>query len=231
MATARIVGLASVTLAALLLGGCSSGGKLTRCNEEITALRSQMTTLQAALDEERNRSRGLEGDLQAALDEYQRKEQLLVTQNRDLSVVSISSALLFKSGSVTMTEEGKRLLNNLSTVLSRHPDREVRIEGHTDNVPIAARYQHKYRSNWELSSARSHAVLLYLVGKGMVEPQRIAVVGYGEYRPVADNLTDSGRAQNRRVVIVIGPSLSAGRSTTAESTQHEGFTGSTHSER
>lgn len=88
-----------------------------------------------------------------------------------------------------------------------YPEKAVLIEGHTDNVPIAPKFHDNYKSNWELSSARAHTVLHYVRGKYGIDPQRIGAVGYGEYRPIADNATDAGRALNRRVMITVGRKL------------------------
>jgi chemotaxis protein MotB len=90
-------------------------------------------------------------------------------------------------------------------VVSNYPDREVLIEGHTDDVPIAEKWQYRFKSNWELSSARAHAVLHYVIKTYGLDPGRVAAVGYGEYRPLVTNDTPEGRATNRRVVITVGP--------------------------
>jgi len=80
-------------------------------------------------------------------------------------------------------------------------DMLVAVEGHTDNVPMrSAQFP---RDNWELSSARALSVMRHLLGMGVIEPQNISSVGHSEYRPIADNSTSEGRAQNRRVEIFI----------------------------
>jgi chemotaxis protein MotB len=78
------------------------------------------------------------------------------------------------------------------------------VEEHTDNVPVPPALQGRYRTNWELSSARALAVLHALGAEPGVQPQRLAAVGLGEHHPVGSNANAAGRAQNRRVVIVIG---------------------------
>jgi chemotaxis protein MotB len=87
-------------------------------------------------------------------------------------------------------------------LLKEVADRDIGIEGHTDNQPI--KYS-GWKSNWELSMARATSVLHYLVDKKGLAPQRVAATGYGEYRPVATNDTEEGRRLNRRVEIVILP--------------------------
>jgi chemotaxis protein MotB len=108
-----------------------------------------------------------------------------------------------------LTSEGKDILNSIWDVLQNYPDRDVLIEGHTDNVQISPQFQHRYYSNWELSSARANSVLQYVLKKYGVDPTRLSAVGYGEYRPVSTNESDEGRRMNRRVVITIGPSQSS----------------------
>jgi chemotaxis protein MotB len=76
------------------------------------------------------------------------------------------------------------------------------VEGHTDNIPIRGK---KYESNWELSAIRAENVVRYLVHKEGFPPELFAVAGYGEFRPVADNNTESGRKKNRRIELVILP--------------------------
>jgi chemotaxis protein MotB len=75
----------------------------------------------------------------------------------------------------------------------------LRVEGHTDNVPINTP---SFRSNWELSAARAASVVRLFMQRG-IDPARLAVIGLGEFRPVADNATEQGRNQNRRVMVVI----------------------------
>ena len=76
---------------------------------------------------------------------------------------------------------------------------KIHVVGHTDNVPIRSRFP----SNWELSTARALAAVHFLTEKAKVDPRREGAVGYGEFRPVADNATPEGRARNRRIAITI----------------------------
>lgn len=139
-------------------------------------------------------------DLKKALAELEAERKIRVDGNR----VIMQNSVLFASGSVTITDEGKSVLDRMWKALADYADRDILIEGHTDNVPIAQKYESKYKSNWELSCARSLAVLQYLGKKADVIPSRLGAVGYGEYRPIADNSTEQGRKQNRRVVFVVG---------------------------
>jgi chemotaxis protein MotB len=83
------------------------------------------------------------------------------------------------------------------------PDRQISVEGHTDNIPLGKNMIGAY-TNWELSSHRAAAAVRYLQSSG-IDPKRMQVVGFGEYRPVADNMTEEGRAENRRIEIRLRP--------------------------
>jgi len=84
-------------------------------------------------------------------------------------------------------------------------DKAIRVEGHTDNVPIATSLQDRFASNWELSTARATAVVRYLQDKAGIAPDHLIAAGYGEFRPIAPNTTPEGRTQNRRIEIVLVP--------------------------
>lgn len=114
-------------------------------------------------------------------------------------VVSIEDTLLFESGSADITPKAKEILKKISTVLAAAPN-FIRVEGHTDNLPI---HTSEFPSNWELSVIRATNVVQILATDGGIAPDRLSATGYGEYRPIASNNTDAGRAQNRRVDLII----------------------------
>jgi chemotaxis protein MotB len=114
-------------------------------------------------------------------------------------VVTFPDAVLFPSGSAEIKQDATGMLNNLARTLNAVPGRII-IEGHTDNVPLSPGA--RYASNWELSTARAASILHFLVIDGL-DPNRFAIAGYAEFRPVASNATEDGRARNRRVELVI----------------------------
>jgi chemotaxis protein MotB len=115
-------------------------------------------------------------------------------------VITLTNDIAFISGSADMKESMNRGLADLANILKSTPGRIV-IEGHTDNLPFSGS---KYKSNWELASARAASVLHTFIREGL-DPNRFIIAGYGEYRPVASNASQEGRAQNRRVEIVFAP--------------------------
>jgi chemotaxis protein MotB len=114
-------------------------------------------------------------------------------------VISLGETGIFDSGSDEIKPEGKKLLDTLATSLVSLGN-QVRVEGHTDNVPISTS---KFPSNWELSTARATAVISRLITNFGLPPELLAAAGYAEYRPAASNDTIEGKARNRRVDIVV----------------------------
>ena len=114
-------------------------------------------------------------------------------------VISFNDSIFFDSAKADIKENMKTKLVALSEILNKI-DNYVRVEGHTDNIPIKNEF---YNSNWQLSSIRASNVVEFLIEYGSVSPDRLSAVGYGEYRPISDNNTEEGRAKNRRVDILI----------------------------
>ena len=126
--------------------------------------------------------------------------QRLVEINRvgDTIEVAMKSQLLFDSGSARLASAALPALDSLGQVLLATGN-AIRVEGHTDDRPINTL---QFPSNWELSAARAASVVHFLMRLG-VAPERMAAIGYGEHRPVADNALEEGRQRNRRVTLVI----------------------------
>ncbi|MET3148230.1 UNVERIFIED_ORG: chemotaxis protein MotB [Xanthomonas axonopodis] len=124
-------------------------------------------------------------------------KQLITIRRNDLWIeVEINSDILFGTGSATLAGGARGTLSTLASVLRDAPN-GVRVEGYTDNQPIATA---QFPSNWELSAARAASVVHLFADDG-IAPQRLAMVGYGEFRARADNSTEAGRNANRRVVL------------------------------
>lgn len=116
-------------------------------------------------------------------------------------VITINERVLFKSGSAEIEKQSQENVINIGkNILSKIPNKFIRIEGHTDNVPIKSAL---FPSNWELSADRATNVLRLLVDQAGISPKIISAVGYGEYTPLVPNNSDANRAKNRRVDIVI----------------------------
>lgn len=125
-----------------------------------------------------------------------------ISNLRGRMAVKLKDKVLFASGSAKLQDEGKAALTKLAEVFKEITGKSLRVEGHTDNVPVSK--SGKFASNWELSSARALAVVTFLQEQGL-DATRLSAEGCGEYRPIADNETPEGRSQNRRIEIVLVP--------------------------
>jgi chemotaxis protein MotB len=114
-------------------------------------------------------------------------------------VVSLKEAGFFNSGQADIKPEAYELINTIAEVMSQY-NNPLRLEGHTDNVPISTS---QFPSNWELSTARATQGLKYLLKHFDVDASKISATGYAEFRPITDNTTAEGRAKNRRVDLVM----------------------------
>jgi len=134
--------------------------------------------------------------------EIEDKQILLERTSRGL-VITMTNDILFDSGKAKLKKHAKTVLDKIAAVLRETaPDRDIGVEGHTDNIPI----KHSgWKSNWELSAARATSVLHYLIDECGIAPQKLSAIGYGEFRPIAGNDAREGRAKNRRVEIIILP--------------------------
>lgn len=144
---------------------------------------------------------GLEDEMRNAL----QSKDVTISQLQGKLTVNILDRILFDSGEAELKPDGEAILRKVAGVLELHTNLMIHVVGHTDNVPIRPAARSRYASNWELSTARATAAVRFLAEKAEIEARRLGAVGYGEYRPVADNATSEGRAKNRRIAITILP--------------------------
>lgn len=137
-------------------------------------------------------------ELQEWVDEDGLHEKVALITTPEGLMLRFSDALVFDSGSADLTDAARRILDHVSRTIKRSPF-EIRIEGHTDDLPISSR---KYPSNWELSTARAVNVLRFFAEEKQVRADRMTAVGFGEFRPIAANDTEAHRGFNRRVEII-----------------------------
>lgn len=138
-------------------------------------------------------------DITTFLQEKGAEDQIKMVIGPRGLIISLKDTEFFDSGKATVRPESMHLLDNISDAIGKYSN-SIRIEGHTDNIPIKTS---AFPSNWELSTARATNIVHYLVTSRPILPDRLSAIGYGEYRPVADNNTEEGRLKNRRVDIVL----------------------------
>lgn len=133
------------------------------------------------------------------------KGDIKITQAIDRLSVNLVEKILFDSGESRLKPEGLKIIKRVGDILKGISDKQIRVEGHTDNVQIGARIRDKYPSNWELSTARATNVVRYLQDKVGIKPKQLSAAGFADSKPVATNETQEGKAQNRRIEIVLLP--------------------------
>jgi chemotaxis protein MotB len=134
-----------------------------------------------------------------------KKGEIKVTQVRDKLSVNLVEKILFDSGSVEIKPEGLKVLDRVGEILKNVKDKQINVEGYTDNVPIGSKLANKFPTNWELSAARAVNIVRYLEDKVKLDPKLLSASGFAMNRPVASNDSKEGKAQNRRIEIVLLP--------------------------
>ncbi len=137
-------------------------------------------------------------NLEEVLEPYIDDNLVSVKRNDFWVELEMKSDLLFSSGEAELSQKAFPVLKKIAEVIRLLPNM-INVEGHTDNIPID---NVDFPSNWDLSAARATSVVRQLI-KNNIKPERLAVVGYGEFHPVADNNTEEGRFKNRRVLLVL----------------------------
>lgn len=137
-------------------------------------------------------------EIAISLQDYIEKDLVNISQVGDRIEIEMKAKMLFPSATARLSPPALLALREISKTLKRIPS-HLQVEGHTDNVPISTS---AFPSNWELSAARAASVVHFLARQG-IEPWRMAAVGLGEHRPIAENDDETGRAANRRVTVVV----------------------------
>jgi chemotaxis protein MotB len=154
---------------------------------------------QAKVRAEEKDFRQIKASIEAYLVKQGAQSKVSLEITRRGLIVSLKEAGFFDSGKATIKPEAYELINTIAEVVSQY-NNPLRLEGHTDNVPINTS---QFPSNWELSTTRATNGLKYLLSNFDLDPDKISATGYAEFRPLADNATPEGRARNRRVDLVM----------------------------
>ncbi|MDD5613534.1 MAG: OmpA family protein [Candidatus Omnitrophica bacterium] len=199
-------------MSGIFLSGCAVTFKKTPpediervqlMKKELQRLRIELERLKSEKNQEIRELEKAKANLEKRFEkEISGKELALSLEEKGL-VLRFVAEVFFDSGKSELRPEAFSMLDKVAAFLnSDMPDRKISVEGHTDNVPI--KYS-GWKSNWELSTARSLSVLHYLVDDKNLDSRRVQATGFGEYRPILSNDTKEGRQKNRRVEIVILP--------------------------
>jgi chemotaxis protein MotB len=129
--------------------------------------------------------------------------QVAIQQYEDKLTMNVAEKIFFDSGSAELKPGGKELLKKFGRIVKGLADKVIRVEGHTDNVPIAKPLQPTYPTNWELSAARAITVVRFLQEQAGVPPKMLMAAAFGQYHPLAQNDTPANKQKNRRIEIVL----------------------------
>ena len=190
--------------------------KLTSLGQNVSRLETERGNLGGELEQAQKRMEEMK-KAQAQAEERAAQFRKLVTQFKSLTdagklqveirenrmIVRLGDKILFDPGKTDLKPEGKDALTQVTTVLKSLPNRNFQVAGHTDNIPIKSK---RFRSNWDLSTARAVEVTNYMIGSGM-EPKRLSAAGYADQSPVVANDSPENMAKNRRIEITLVPNL------------------------
>lgn len=183
---------------------------------QVESLQGQVENLAKQLEEEvarvsqekeaeMKRLKEAQGELVEELKGEIEQKQIQITQLADRLSVSMVDQILFPSGEAELTPEGLKVIERVGNIIKGVKDKIIRVEGHTDNVPIHPRLQKEFPTNWELSTARAINVVRFLQEKVGISPENLEAIGLSEYHPIASNETKAGRSKNRRIEILLLP--------------------------
>ena len=186
-----------------------------RIANEREQLRQEQSQLAATLEQERlaklakeeeiARLTRTQEELSKSLQDEIAKGNITIQQVQDRLTINMVDRVLFDSGQAQVKPAGVEVLTQVGDVLNKISDKQIRIEGHTDNVPISSKLQSRFKTNWELSTARATTVVRHLIDRGGVDRKHLSAVGYADTHPLASNDSEEGRSSNRRIEIVLYP--------------------------
>jgi len=183
-------------------------GTLTKTHHELEGLEGKLATLRGEKElatEKIDQLRSTYETLITDLKEQIEHQEVTIERFEEKISLTFVDRILFDFGKATITAEGEEILQRVGETLKTVKRKKIRVIGHTDDRPIHPDYHYKFPSNWELSSARASAVVRYFQHGTGFDPRNLEAVGRSFYGPVASNETPEGRAQNRRVEIIIAP--------------------------
>lgn len=176
---------------------------ISKLVDEINASNKYIKQLIAAKDRSDSLNMVLTNNLTRSLSRDELKD-VDVKVLKGVVYISLADNMLYKSGSYEISDRAMETLSKIAKIIKDYKDYDVMVEGNTDNVPIN---RTNIRNNWDLSALRASSVVQVLQNKFGIDPKRLSAAGRGEYRPIADNTTESGRQRNRRTEIIITPNL------------------------
>ncbi|MEC4052098.1 OmpA family protein [Myroides odoratimimus] len=184
----------------------AEAARLAKAKTELEEKSRRVAELESILAANDKQMRTLKDNLSNALNAFEGRG-LTIEQKNGRVYVSMENKLLFKSGSWTISDEGKEAVVELGKVLADNPDITVLIEGHTDNDKILGNLGDGVKTNWDLSTKRSLTIVSILEQTPNIDKRNLTAAGRSEYAPLAVNNTPEGKAKNRRIEVILTPNL------------------------
>ena len=175
-------------------------------DEQKANLNKQLDAARVTLSAKDEEMRKALHDLEASLKEEIARGHSSVRGDRHSVSVVLAERILYDSGSAAIKPQGVKVLKHIAEALRKNPSTQVRVEGHTDDVPIREAPPPRFSTNFELSFARALGVVNSLKEMDAVKPWRVSAMGLADTRPLLANIDDDARARNRRVEIIVTPS-------------------------
>jgi len=172
-------------------------------SEQTEILKAESDALRAAEEADKKRMKTTYDKLLKSLEMEIGQQTVEIQQYKDSLTINIMDKIFFDSGKAEIKPSGYDVLRRVGAILKEVPDKVIRIEGHTDDVPIGQKIIEKYPTNWELGAARAANVAEFLRKDVGIDPKRMTVVSYSMYRPLVPHTTEANRARNRRIEIVV----------------------------
>jgi len=183
-------------------------GEIAKGKNEIERLQLQLSNIKGEKDTAEIKIAQLKTTYEKLVSDLKKQienqEVTIKTFEEKISVTFVDR-ILFEFGKAKISPKGRKILGKIGNTLKNVQGKQIRVVGHTDDVPISPGYHYKFPSNWELSAARAASVVNYLQNEQGLDPANLEAVGRSFYEPIASNETSKGRAQNRRVNIIIVP--------------------------
>ena len=182
--------------------------EIARLDNENKRLKDTIAALETDVEQKEKEVSELDKtrmEIEASLKEQIAQKNIKLEEIEGKLKVTFVDKILFDSGSVTIKPEGQEVILKLADSFRDTEDKNIAVEGHTDNVQIGSVLIDRFPTNWELSAARATAVVRFLEEKGNIAPERLTASGFSYHRSVATNDTPEGRKQNRRIEIILVP--------------------------
>jgi len=181
--------------------------KLESEKAELTTAKEELSKDVQAKTGELEQLKGTYSQLEEKMKDEIAKGDIRLSQSGGKLRVDMVDKILFDSGEAVISKRGEGVLARVGAVLATMDDKQIQVSGHTDSNPISDKLATQFPTNWELSVSRAVNVVRFLEEKANVPPKNLTATGYGQYHPIASNKSAAGRARNRRIEILLTPSL------------------------